>query len=339
MLYSMFLTQAQQRPNTPAIAHGLRSITYGELNALILRTAKNLCALGVKPSETVAVRLESGIEGVALYYALARLGAQLAPLEAVPDQGLGHGVLLSNGVALASLDDVFNSDEHHDLELPSQTWDDVPFLTLPFLKQPSLTPTSIDDADLSPAATQTQGAHAQRVSRWIKAGELTPDDRTLCVPPLSSLLGADVLAVPALSTGQVLFLPDAANGSAERLLRLIEQNRITILGASPDTYRELVELPQSVEADLSSLRLALCASTAWAEQLGPRLHARYGLRLTACTLTAAGLVSATRTADAAPSTTKSPTCPPPTCPPGDESSTVHAAAPPSWSFAGAAPRA
>lgn len=334
MLYSMFLTQAQQRPNTPAIAHGLRSITYGELNALILRTAKNLCALGLAPGESVAVRLESGIEGVALYYALARLGAQLAPLEAEPEPGLGHGVLLSNGVALASLDDVFNSDEHHDLELPAQTWDDAPFLALPLLEQPTPAQQSPDDLATRPVAPHSQGAHAQRVSSWIKAGELSPDDRTLCVSPLSSLLGSDILAMPALSTGQVLFLPDAANAGAERLLKLIEQNRISILGAAPETYRALVELPESVQIDVSSLRLALCASTPLAEQVGPRLRARYGLPLTTCTLGATGVVSAAHQADATPAAKA------PTCPPSDEpSSTVHTAAPSSWSFAGAASRA
>lgn len=310
MLYSMFLTQAQERPNAPAIVQGARSITYGELNTLIVRTAKNLQALGIARGSSVAVRMENGIEYVALYYAIARLGAKIVPLDgaldrdelehqgqrrpapdtadanermngdtpgcvptyAVASQRMGDGMILANGGAVGSLGELFNSDDQHDVDLPARVWTDDDFVIH----------YAADAAGSVSGFAQTQQSHTRRIRNWIETAGLTAGDRTLCILPLTGPYGADVLALPALSTGQVLFLQDMENPALDRVPSLLEQRRITIFAAPSWYYRKLLEIPGDRKADLSSLRIALCRTPSLRPEIVSEFDRRYGARIVSC---------------------------------------------------------
>ena len=57
-----------------------RRFTFSELNQRCNRIANTLIAKGVKPGDRVATLLKNGIEFVESYYAIAKIGAVMVPL-------------------------------------------------------------------------------------------------------------------------------------------------------------------------------------------------------------------------------------------------------------------
>src|SRR6266566_5111929 len=69
-----------ERPDSVALTHGARTLTYAELHRRSSSLAQHLAALGVVPGVRVAYLGTNGIQGVELIFATAKLGAVLVPL-------------------------------------------------------------------------------------------------------------------------------------------------------------------------------------------------------------------------------------------------------------------
>ncbi len=298
MFYSLFAKHAHQNPTKIAVVNEGRTITYGELDALIQRCARNLSALGVGPSSLLAVCFDNNIEYLALYYAVARLGARIAPLsvtlstddvarycqECRPDfylvqqkylasyqevaHRIGYGVVVSEDTP-HTLRQLFSDDRNHSLPLPTTPWVDQEFV-IQYTSGTTGEPKGI---------VQTQEGHAFRMQTWAKTGGLTADDRTLCMLALTHAYGADIITLPALSTGQTLYLLDIAKASPQRVLQILVSERITIFGSLPWFYRELNELPDSLQADLSLLKIAMVGATPLTGDVAQGFRQRYGKRI------------------------------------------------------------
>ena len=72
--------QARERPDHPALIHGERRMSYGELDAAMDRVAATLQALGVGAQEVVAICALSSIEYVAVLCGALRAGIVTTPL-------------------------------------------------------------------------------------------------------------------------------------------------------------------------------------------------------------------------------------------------------------------
>src|SRR4029078_11560355 len=79
-LASVFLEQAEQRADAPALVADGISVSYGQLAERSARCAGMLRARGVSAGDRVGVMLPNGPEFVALLYAAWRLGAVVVPL-------------------------------------------------------------------------------------------------------------------------------------------------------------------------------------------------------------------------------------------------------------------
>jgi acyl-CoA synthetase (AMP-forming)/AMP-acid ligase II len=66
----------------PALIDGVRVVTFAEFDALTDRLGHALLATGLEPGDRVAVLLPNGIDGVVVYYALAKSGLVRVPLNA-----------------------------------------------------------------------------------------------------------------------------------------------------------------------------------------------------------------------------------------------------------------
>lgn len=71
---------ARHRAHSEALIMGDRRLTYAELDALVNRTASALRRRGIGSGDRVAALGRNSIEYVALYYATAKIGAMLVPL-------------------------------------------------------------------------------------------------------------------------------------------------------------------------------------------------------------------------------------------------------------------
>ena len=101
-------------------------------------------------------------------------------------------------------------------------------------------------------------AHRQTVAVarvWGELGELTPQDRYLVVNPFFHSFGYKAGIVVGLLFGAAVVPQPVFD--VKRMLDLVEQQRITVLPGAPAVYHSLLESPYRVDADLSSLRLAV----------------------------------------------------------------------------------
>src|SRR6187399_2221361 len=78
-LASVFLEQAEQRADAPALVANGTSVSYGQLAERSARCAGMLRARGVSAGDRVGVMLPNGPEFVALLYGAWRLGAVVVP--------------------------------------------------------------------------------------------------------------------------------------------------------------------------------------------------------------------------------------------------------------------
>ena len=71
---------AAHHPDVVAVVYGARRLTYAELNARACRLANGLAALGVGPSDRVAVLLHNCNQFLEALFATAKLGAVFVPV-------------------------------------------------------------------------------------------------------------------------------------------------------------------------------------------------------------------------------------------------------------------
>ena len=79
---ALFAEQAQSSPTLPAVVHGDRTLTYGELEERSNRLANHLLGTGVKKGDVVGICLERGLDLVTGLLAIVKTGAAYLPLDA-----------------------------------------------------------------------------------------------------------------------------------------------------------------------------------------------------------------------------------------------------------------
>lgn len=303
MFYSLFSQQAAIHPHKVAVVCNGSQTTYGEMAISIDQAAHNLLAMGVTQGEVFGVCFDSSVEYLVLYYALARLGARVVPFttsmapheieafcrECEPDyfvvhsayedkfstivEKLGKGCLISEGSTPHNLQSIFQEGANPSATLPNAEWADQDFVVH------YNTPNSPEPGQRFKGAVQTHATHANRMLNWAQAAAITSDDRTLCMHPLMHAFGSEMFALPALSTGQTLYLMTAQEVTPANVAKAIQEGRITLFGALPWFYHELTELPAETRADLSTLRIAMCAATPLQANVAERFFALYGKRV------------------------------------------------------------
>ena len=101
-------------------------------------------------------------------------------------------------------------------------------------------------------------AHRQTVEvarAWGELGEVDDRDRYLVVNPFFHSFGYKAGIVVSLLTGATVFPMAVFDTTA--MMRLVEEQRITVLPGAPTIYSTLLEAPDRDTFDLSSLRFAV----------------------------------------------------------------------------------
>jgi HIP---CoA ligase len=101
-------------------------------------------------------------------------------------------------------------------------------------------------------------AHRQSLAvarAWAECGRLTRDDRYLVVNPFFHSFGYKAGILACLLSGAAI-VPQVVY-DAERAMRLVEAERITVFPGAPTIYQTILDHPGRAALDLSSLRLAV----------------------------------------------------------------------------------
>jgi HIP---CoA ligase len=132
---------------------------------------------------------------------------------------------------------------------------------------------------------------------WAECGELSADDRYLVVNPFFHSFGYKAGILAALSRGAAL-IPQATF-DIEQTMRLIHQERVTVLPGPPTIYQSILNAPQRDSIDTSSLRLAVTGAAMVPVALVERMRRdlSFDTVLTAYGLTEAVVVTMCRPGD------------------------------------------
>ncbi len=238
-------------------------VSYAELNALANRAAATLVAAGVQRGDRVALALASEPLYLAVYFAAAKLGALLLPLNTRLTR---HEIDFQLEDADARL-----LIARGDLELRAPPEGQ---LVEAEAFQRAL-PDAAAEPPLGPGGEAPQVLMYTSGTTGLPKGALLPHRKTVfntrnaveyfglrerdvvVVPvPLFHSFGLKILAVPALFAGATVVLVERFDAS--ELQTCIGRQRATLLGAVPVMYRRMLRAGLDRDA-LSSLRLAFGA--------------------------------------------------------------------------------
>ena len=126
----------------------------------------------------------------------------------------------------------------------------------------SVTPDDVADILFTSGTTgRSKGvltAHRQTLAAadvWARTGRVSADDRYLLVNPYFHSFGYKAGIMVSVLTGCAAYPQPTFD--VDEVLRLIGEERITVLPGAPAIFHALFEAPRLAETDLSSLRLAV----------------------------------------------------------------------------------
>ncbi|MBP0465418.1 AMP-binding protein [Roseomonas sp. PWR1] len=270
----------------------VRSITWGEMEARVLSFAAGLRARGLQRGDRIGLLMEGGIEAVVTFLGISALGAICVPLFS----GFGVDAIVARLSGCGARALVATSGFHRrgrlvdiaglirevrpnlpGLELLIQkgapapdavAWEDVeapPTQDLPARMGPDdplMVIYTSGTTGKPKGAVHTHGSFPLKVAHDAAVHfDIAPDDR-FCWPADMGWIAGSLILSCALTRGATLVCYDGAPDFPDwgRMAGLVERHRVTHFGASPTLIRSLAgNMPHSIAADLSSLRLLVTA--------------------------------------------------------------------------------
>ncbi len=269
-----------------------RSLSYAELRDEVRRAAAAMIGLGIGPGDRIAIWSPNTWHWVIACLATHHAGAAVVPLNTRYTPGEATDILARTGAPLlVAMGEFLGADKAADLDraaLPAlrhvvrvpiennsdakspnkddYTWDEFVDrgrnTTAVAERAATVTPDDLADILFTSGTTgRSKGvlcAHRQSLdasAAWAACGELTSDDRYLCINPFFHNFGYKAGILACLQTGatlipQLTFDPELA-------MRAVEEHRITVLPGPPTIYQTLLDHPRRGDYDLSSLRFAV----------------------------------------------------------------------------------
>jgi len=245
--------QAALHPKAIAVRHAQGSLTYGQLSEQAMRVKAALQERGIGHSHRVGIALERGPWLISAVWGVLASGAAYVPLD--PTYPLARLQHMAEDAQLSLM--LASSQETGALASPG-----TPVLTLadgvllpPGPRQPGTAPQGEHPGPDDPAyVIYTSGTTGQpkgvvvphrAVLNFLRSMAHTPglahDDRMLAVTTLSFDIALLELLLPLCQGAQVVLASqdDVLDGQA--LVDLIEQHRVTIMQATPSTWRMMLD--------------------------------------------------------------------------------------------------
>ena len=276
---------AAARPLQTALVQGLRSVTWGQLDAMVDRIAASLQRDGLKPGQSVAVCAANSLEYAAVFLGGLRAGAAVAPLSThsspqqlatmVADCGARHFFVDADVPAFDSpaAQRIFMDGNG---SLPFRQW------LLPERSRPrrvEVGPGAAFNIIYSSGTTGTpKGIVQPHAMRWghvarAESYGYAPESVTLIATSLCSNTTL-VCFFPTLAKGgTVVFAPPKFDASS--WLALAEKHRATHAMLVPVQYQRIMALEEFDDYNLSSFVMKFCTSAPFLADLKADVLARW----------------------------------------------------------------
>ena len=306
---------ADQFSEHDAVVTPDRRLTFAELRDEVRRTAAAMIDLGVGAGDRVAIWSPNTWHWMVACLATTYAGGVLVPLNTRYTDSEASDILARTGAPLlvasgeflgadkaASIDRSTLPDLRDIVRVPIKkddgTWDEFMSggtdLGAVDARAAAVKPDDVSDILFTSGTTgRSKGAlcaHRQSLAGsadWAECGQITSEDRYLCINPFFHNFGYKAGILACLQTGATL-IPQLTF-DPQRAMQAVADHRITVLPGPPTIYQALLDHPKLGDYDLSSLRFAVTGAAVVPVVLIERMQTELDIDIV---LTAYGLTEA-----------------------------------------------
>jgi HIP---CoA ligase len=274
---------ADQFSDHNALVTDDRRFTYSQLRDEVRRAAAAMIAQGINAGDRVAIWSPNTWHWVMACLATHYAGGVLVPLNTRYTASEAADVLARTGAPLlVAAGEFLGADKTADLdrdavpalrhivrvpiEKDDGTWDEFVSrgtdLDAVDVRAAAVKPDDVSDILFTSGTTgRSKGAlcaHRQSLdapAAWAECGQVTSDDRYLCINPFFHNFGYKAGILACLQSGATL-IPQLTF-DPEKAMQAVQDHRITVLPGPPTIYQTLLDHPKRGNYDLSSLRFAV----------------------------------------------------------------------------------
>ena len=277
--HELFEDQVLRTPDAPAVSFDEETLSCRQLNSRANRLAYFLCAQGVGPDKFVGVYLDRSLDSVVTLLAILKSGGTYLPLDPkIPKERISFmladseaPLLLSHSSKKGKLPDssartIFLDEKESALtHLPSSN-----------LSIPSAPDQLAYLIYTSGSTGKPKGVMVPRtalVNFLLSMSQLpgiNSTDTLLAVTTTSFDISILELLLPLVTGARTVITSSEQAADAKELQRLLQKHTITIMQATPATWRMLVESGWEGNPDLRILCGGEALTSALAERLLPR---------------------------------------------------------------------
>ena len=281
----LLVRSAARSPDALALVDGAHRFSYRDFNDEVNRATHGLAALGYGRGDALALMSTNNAEFLFAYFACAKLGVICVPINLfwrhkelayVLAHARAKGVVVENGLLDQLLTGLPEAECVQDVViLGSHDGSSVAGRrTLGFAaltdRQPTDEPARyVEDRDpisylyTSGTTSAPKGVVSSHLAVYLESmgtaldTRMTSADRVTALMPLFHTAQLNAVATPAIAAGAALYIERGFD--ANRLLDLVEAEKITVTFALPMMYRAMLEQLDLKRRDVSSMRLAVYA--------------------------------------------------------------------------------
>lgn len=299
LLGQLLERSAQNYPDKTALIFQGIHLSYQELNSKVNRLANGLRKLGIQKGDAVGILMSNSIQFVISYYAIARLGGVIVPLNIMlKSEELKYILKDAQAKALLTMDSYLKVVKNAQGDLPQLKniivdGDSADFLNFEQLlteQDSEFSQENLSSEDIvvylytSGTTGYPKGAmlsHANLVANaksTIEHFQAAPEDCFMCVLPMFHTFGATVCMNVPLYLGCTIsvmetFIP-------LNVMKSIDEDKVSFFAAVPSMYTVLVNMNNEDKFDLSSLRVCISGGSSLPVEILHKAEKKFGLTIT-----------------------------------------------------------
>jgi amino acid adenylation domain-containing protein len=276
LLHQLIAEQARATPERPALRFRQEQLSYHDLDRRANQLANYLWHQGVQHGDVVGIAVERSPALVIALLALMKCGAAYVPLDpAYPAERLefmladaGARLLLaSTSATLATTARVLTIDEALG---QSRSYSDQEPAALPDSQQVLYVLYTSGSTGKPKGVEITHRNAVNFLCSMQQAPGITAEDKLLAITTISFDIAGLELYLPLVSGATVVLADAYAAKEGQALLRLVESEKITIMQATPSSWRMMLDAGWQQPLPLK----VLCGGEALPLELASRLLAR-----------------------------------------------------------------
>jgi amino acid adenylation domain-containing protein len=278
-LPALLEAQVERTPDATAVVYEEERLSYRELNARANQLAHHLRKLGVRPEVLVGISMERSAKMMVALLGILKAGGAYVPLDpAYPEERLAF-MIKDSGLQVLITDEPFRSALSERVEKLVDIDKDWPLISKQSRENPAaeVAPENLVYVIYTSGSTGrpkgVQICHRALVNLLVSMRArpgLTEKDSLMAVTTISFDIAALELYLPLIVGARCVLASRESSGDGQRLWKMLDDYEITVMQATPSTWKLFLESGWPGKANLNILCGGEALSRELAEQLVPR---------------------------------------------------------------------